>query len=147
VGKKKLGGILTELSLNSDGNVDYAVVGIGVNCSQAVEDFPKDIQQIATSLSLCTEKTIDRTAVIAQILVALQQMSQQLHNPVTTLARYRQDCITIGQEISLVRGNEISHGTALDVDESGALVVRFADEKIAVVNSGEVSVRGMYGYV
>lgn len=147
IGKKKLGGILTELSLNSEGNVDYAVVGIGINCAQAPEDFPEDIRQIATSLALCTGKAIDRAAVIAQILVALQKMSSNLQDTTATLSRYRQDCITIGQKISLVRGETVQHGVALDVDESGALIVEFADGEIAPVTSGEVSIRGMYGYV
>ncbi len=147
VGQKKLGGILTELSLNSAGNVDFAVVGIGINCSQTAGDFPEEIQTIATSLHLATGKAIDRAAVIAQILAALQTMSEDLQKPASTLARYRADCITIGKEISLVRGDEIRHGKALDVDETGALVVQFADGQIQAVNSGEVSVRGMYGYV
>ena len=147
VGQKKLGGILTELSLGNSGNVDYAVVGIGINCSQTVGDFPADIQSIATSVHLVTGKAIDRASVIVQILAALQKMSENLQNPAATLSRYRQDCITIGKEISLVRGDEIRHGKALDVDETGALMVQFADGQIQAVQSGEVSIRGMYGYV
>ena len=147
VGKRKLGGILTELSVNSAGNVEYAIVGIGINCSQTAADFPADIRNIATSLQLCTGKSFDRAAVIAQILVALEKMSVNLLDPAAALTQYRRDCVTIGNEISVVRGDEIRHGTALNVDESGALVVRFTDGQIGTVNSGEVSIRGMYGYV
>ena len=146
-GQKKLGGILTELSLDGNGNVDYAVIGIGINCNQSAEDFPEDIRKIATSLTLCTGKTIDRASVIAHILEALQKMSENLQDSAATIIRYRADCITIGQEISLVRGDEIRHGKALNVDEAGALVVEFPDGQIQAVQSGEVSVRGMYGYV
>ena len=147
VGRKKLGGILTELSLDSSGNVDYAVIGIGINCNQDAADFPDDIKQIATSLRLSTGKPTDRAAVIAQILAALQKMSENLQNSAAVLCRYRADCITIGQEISLVRGEEIRHGKALDVDSTGGLVVAFSDGHTETVQSGEVSVRGMYGYV
>ena len=147
IGKKKLGGILTELSLDGGGNVEYAVVGIGINCNQNTDDFPEEIKQIATSLQLATGKTINRAAVIAQILVALQNMSESLQDPAATLDRYRTDCITLGQEISLVRGGEVRHGKALDVDNQGALVVEFADGSKQTVQSGEVSIRGMYGYV
>ena len=74
-------------------------------------------------------------------------MSENLSDATATLARYRADCLTIGQEISLVRGDEIRHGKALDVDNEGALVVEFSDGKKQSVQSGEVSVRGMYGYI
>ena len=47
IGSKKLGGILTELSVNSQtGLVDWAVVGIGINCRHEAKDFPKDLQSI-----------------------------------------------------------------------------------------------------
>ena len=147
VGKQKLGGILTELSLGSNGNVEYAIIGIGINCSQDSEDFPTDIRDIATSLTLCTGNKIDRAAVIAAVLVSLEAMSKELQNPKETLICYRKDCITIGKDISLVRGDEIRHGRAVDVDEAGALVVEFPDGHRENINSGEVSVRGMYGYV
>ena len=147
VGRKKLGGILTELSLDSCGNVDYAVIGIGINCTQSAADFPEEIRQLATSVYLCTGKQPCREAVIAQILAALQNMSLTLHDPAAILCRYRADCITLGQDISLVRGEELRHGKALDVDDTGALVVAFSDGHTEAVQSGEVSVRGMYGYV
>ena len=147
VGKKKIGGILTELSLDGNGNVEYAVIGIGINCNQSADDFPAEIQSIATSLRMCTGNAIDRAAVIAQILVALQKISEKLQTPTAILDHYRADCITIGQEISLVRGDEVRHGKALDVDNEGALVVEFDDGTTQAVQSGEVSIRGMYGYV
>ena len=147
VGQKKLGGILTELSVNQAGIVEYAVVGIGINCGQTAGDFPVDIENIATSLRLCTGKRIDRAQVTGQILLALDKIFSQLQDAAAILARYRKDCMTIGREISLVRGDEIRHGKALDVDIQGALVVEFPDGHIENVASGEVSVRGMYGYV
>ena len=147
VKQEKLGGILTELSLDSNGNVEYAIVGIGINCTQSKNDFPDEICQIATSLQLSTGKHINRAAVIASLLQALEQMCQTLTRPQETLVRYRQDCITIGKDISIVRGDEIRHGRALDVDAAGALIVEFPDGHKEAVNSGEVSVRGMYGYI
>lgn len=147
VEKKKLGGILTELSLDSQGNVDFAVVGIGINCTQNTEDFPEELQGMATSLWLCTGQTVDRDAVIAAILVALQNMWERLWDCTSILCQYRRDCITIGQEVSLVRGEEIRHGKALAVDDAGGLVVQFTDGQVQTVSSGEISIRGMYGYI
>ncbi len=147
VGSKKLGGILTELSVDKEGNVDFAVIGIGIYCCQQAGQFPPDIQDIATSLAVCTGKEISRADVVAHILTALEEISRDLRDVSAILNQYRRDCITVGRDISLVRGDDIRHGRALDVDESGALVVRFESGETAAVHSGEVSIRGMYGYV
>ncbi len=146
-GKKKLGGILTELSLDSTGNADFAILGIGINCTQSPEDFPDDIAPIATSLAQCAGKKTDRALLLAELLVAIEKMSRQLQEREEILQRYRKRCITIGQEISLLRADTVRHGTALDVNNDGGLVVRFVDGQVETVQSGEVSIRGMYGYL
>jgi BirA family biotin operon repressor/biotin-[acetyl-CoA-carboxylase] ligase len=82
------------------------------------------------------------------MMEALWKMDSVLLTRKTELLdRYRKDCVTVGQQISLLRGDQVRHGTALDVDSEGALVVEFTDGHTEAVNSGEVSVRGMYGYV
>ena len=145
--KRKLGGILTELALDKNGYVDYAVIGIGINCCQKTADFPDELQTIATSVQLCTGKTVDRAAVAAAMIRSFQRMNCTLTDPAAFLPQYRKDCITVGQFISLLRGDQVGHGTALDVDDQGGLVVRFEDGHVESVQSGEVSIRGMYGYV
>lgn len=148
VGRKKLGGILTELSLTPQGKVDYAIIGIGINCRQQETDFPEEIRRIACSLDMVTEKRNDPGKLASAMLQSLQQMDQYLLSAKDAmLERYRADCITLGQEISLVRGDTVRHGKAVSVDPEGALVVVFPDGHQEAVNSGEVSVRGMYGYV
>ena len=147
VARRKLGGILTELSLDKNGAVDYAVLGIGINCCQKAEDFPEELRDMAASLQLCTGKSVDRAAVAAALIASFERMSRTLTDPQTFLPRYRADCITVGQRICLVRGDEMHYGKALDVDDQGALVVAFDDGQTRAVNSGEVSIRGMYGYV
>ncbi|MBQ7341116.1 MAG: biotin--[Oscillospiraceae bacterium] len=138
---KKLGGILTELSLDSAGKVDYAVVGIGTNVSST----PDGVEEIATSLweSGCL---IDRNTLIAAILVQLEQMSESLTDH-SVMEQYRKDCLTIGQEVCVIRPEGVLYGKALDIDAQGGLLVRYSDGKLQTVSSGEVSVRGMYGYV
>lgn len=147
-GKRKLGGILTELGLNPKGGVDYAIIGIGINCCQAETDFAPEIRDIAGSLSMAAGREIDRSQVAAAMMDALCRMSGNLlSGKAWLLDQYRKDCITVGQDISLLRGEEVRHGHAVDVDDNGALVVAFPDGSMEAVNSGEVSVRGMYGYV
>ena len=147
-GKRKLGGILTELGFTSRGDVDYAIIGIGINCCQKPLDFPEDIREIAGSLAMAANRKIDRVQVTAAMMEALHHMAKNLLTEKTDLInRYRRDCITVNQDVVLVRGDEKRYGHALDIDQDGALVVRFSNGSTEAVNSGEVSVRGMYGYV
>ena len=148
-GKHKLGGILTELGLSAKGGVDYAIIGIGINCCQRESDFPQEIRDIAASLSMVTERDIDRAAVAAAMMDTLAAMDRNLlRSKAEILDRYRKDCITIGQEISLLRvGEAVRHGKAIDMDDDGCLIVAFEDGHRETVSSGEVSVRGMYGYL
>ena len=75
-------------------------------------------------------------------------MDQQLlTNKEQLMAAYRADCITIGQQISVVQGETAEHGKAVDVLSDGTLLVQFDDGSRRAVNSGEVSIRGMYGYI
>ena len=147
-GKRKLGGILTELRLNAKGGIDCAIVGIGINCCQRSSDFAPEIRDMAGSLAMSAGKEINRSRVAAAMMDALYQMDLSLlTGKAVMLRRYRESCITIGQDISLLRDGEVRYGKALDVDDNGALVVKFPDGTVQAVNSGEVSVRGMYGYV
>ena len=148
-GRRKLGGILTELGLSSRGTVDYAIIGIGINCCQCEADFAQDIRNIASSLSMVTGKETDRAKVAAAMMDALHRMDQNLlSGKARMLDRYRENCITIGQEVSLLRvGEAVRHGKAVGMDDEGALLVQFTDGTLETVNSGEVSVRGMYGYL
>lgn len=148
-GTKKLGGILTELGLKNDGTVDYAIIGIGINCCHTPEDFPEDIRPIAASLSMVTEKLTDRCRLAAALMEILWDMDQYLlSGQESMLKRYRADCITLRQEVSLVQAaGDVRYATALDIDNEGGLIVRFSDGHVETVTSGEVSIRGMYGYI
>ncbi len=147
-GKRKLAGILTELGLKANGMVDYAVIGVGINCGQSETDFPEEIRTIAGSLASVAGQRIDRAKVAAAMMDALYRMNEGLlTRRAEILNRYRAHCITLGQDVSVVKADgSIRHGRALDIDQEGALIVQFP-EGVEAVNSGEVSVRGMYGYL
>lgn len=145
---KKLGGILTELSVDArTKKVDYAVIGIGINCLQREQDFPPELRETATSLLLCGAAA--RPATLAAALTeTLRAMSQQLLSEQDALMRdYALRCITVGKEIGVLRAGEVRHARALGVDRDGSLRVRYADGMCECVRSGEVSVRGLYGYL
>ena len=145
--RKKLSGILTELSFDGNGNVNYAIVGIGVNCNHQGQDFPPELQGIATSAAMITGTEVSRSSLAAAMIRHLHKMSNTLHSPAPVMERYRRDCVTVGQQVSIHRGDSVRYGQALSVDDEGGLVVRYDSGETATVTSGEVSVRGMYGYV
>ena len=141
---RKLAGILTELGFSPDGLVDWAVVGVGINCLQTVDDFDPAIRGFAGSVAMfapcCRAKL---AAAMADALFAMD-----LSRKDAVMARYRRDCVTLGREISLLRADgRPRHGRAVDIDGNGALVVEFVPGVREAVNAGEVSIRGMYGYV
>ena len=147
--KKKLGGILTQLSPNPEsGLTDYAIIGIGINCCQKPADFPPELQNMAASLSMAGGKPVTPACLAAAMIDSLVDMDRILLSQRNAIMdRYKKDCITLGQDIMLVQGENTSYGTATDLDAEGGLIVRFADGSTKTVTSGEVSVRGMYGYI
>ena len=149
VGSKKLGGILTELGLDpKTGRVSYAILGIGINCGQTEADFDESIRDMATSARMVLGREADRNLLIAEMVRALENMDQTLLvSPEAMLGRYRADCITLGKWVSILRGDEVRHALALDIDAEGGLIVRYESGEIGTVTSGEVSVRGLYGYI
>ena len=147
-GGRKLAGIMTELGFDSQGLVDYAVVGVGLNCNHRLEDFDPELREKAGSIAMICGKPVDRARMAAAMAQAFSRMDADLFTQKdAVMERYREKCVTVGQEISLIRGDEIRCGKALSVDADGALSVEFPDGHRESVNSGEVSVRTAHGYL
>ena len=139
---------MTELSIDpKSGLVDYAVVGIGINCNQRPEDFPAELRPIACSAAMVAGSPIDRSRLAAELICSLEKLSRVLlSDQAAIMDRYRTDCVTIGSEITVIQGDIQQNGTALEVNDDGSLLVAFHDGRTASVNSGDVSVRGLFGY-
>ena len=144
---RKLGGILTELSLAPDGHVRYAVVGIGINCHQKPEDFSAELENIAISLDTVTGKQTDRANLAAAMVTQLEIMRNSLLTKKNAvMEQYRKDCVTLGRQITVLQGNQSMSATAVGLDDDGGLLVRYGDGRCSTVATGEVSVRGLFGY-
>ena len=148
-GKRKLGGILTEMSVSTaTGLVEYAIVGVGINCRQTPQDFPPELRDKATSLLQATGEEVSLPRLAAAMVLSLTRMNGELLTRKKAIMEgYKGLCITLHQPVQLLRGEECTPGYALDLDEDGGLIVSFPDGSLRTVNSGEVSVRGMYGYL
>ena len=143
LGGKKLCGILTELSIEAEsGLVSYAVVGVGINCNRPAEAFPPALRETAGSLLSETGTRVDRNALTAALIRALSALPS-----LDWRAEYRAACVNLGKEVQILApGQPPRTGVALDVGQEAELIVQ-TNEGIEHIRSGEVSVRGLYGYV
>lgn len=146
---KKLCGILTELSVEGEsGSVQYLVIGIGVNVGYRTQDFPQEIRHMCTSLKI-ENASVGRATLAAAILDELSTLYNDGHF-VSDLeiyhSEYTQDCITLGKDVKITGATSLT-GRAVGLDGKFGLIVELEDGKHITVQSGEVSVRGLYGYV
>lgn len=143
---KKLCGILTELSCEAEsGRLEYAVIGIGVNCNTRLSELPPEVQNRATSLREAAGREIDVNALAAAMIARLQELDAVLRGDRGPWMReYRGACVTLGKQVLLLRAGESRPAFALDVDDDAGLIVRYEDGTTGTVSSGEVSVRGIY---
>ena len=146
---RKLCGILTELELEAEtAALRYVVVGIGVNISQTEADFGPEVAPVAVSLAQALGKAPRRAEVARALLDSLDRLYAQFpQQRGDWLARYRADCLTVGKSIRVISGTGEREGTALGVEEDFSLRVAWKEGGEEVLSSGEVSVRGLLGYV
>lgn len=138
---KKICGILTK-SCIQEGKPAFACVGIGINANNA--DFPKELTY-ASSILAETGTSCDTDELMQSIFDNIEKAYKLTHDEIMHL--YREMCITLGSEILVHKSDGTTiQGLCTGINTIGELTVRTKDECITV-NSGEVSVRGLYGYV
>jgi BirA family biotin operon repressor/biotin-[acetyl-CoA-carboxylase] ligase len=146
---KKLCGILTEMSVELSA-INYVVVGIGINVNNTA--FPEEIAQTATSMYLEQKSYVNRSRVIATVTDAFEryyEIFMETQDLSGLRADYEQDLVNRDVRVRVVSGQGIveDEGTALGIDAFGRLKIRLDDGTVKNVMAGEVSVRGMDGYV
>lgn len=148
LGNRKLCGILTELVTDPAG--DCAVVlGIGINVLQTAADFSPDVAEMATSLAMETGRAVDRDVLTEALLEELNRAYRALKSGdlEAYCAAYRGDCVNLGRQVQLLSDHGAETVTAVNVDSVFGLVIVREDGRRETIRSGEVSVRGLYGYV
>ena len=139
---KKVCGILTEASLDCEnGQVNYLIVGIGINTRVPDSDFPEELKSIAGSAF--GEKPIRelRCRLVAGVLDRLMSYYGRLTDR-EWFEEYRRRSMVLGQPINILSpGREPEKAVALDLDRDFALIVRTEDGELRRLNSGEVSIR------
>ena len=149
LGGRKLVGILTELGLESESNaLEYLIPGIGINVNHTPGDFTPEIRDMATSLLQQLGHPVRRTGLAVELIRALDRMYAGFpENKAEYLEKYRAGCITPGNQVQLITPAAREEAFAVAIDDDFRLVVEYPDGRRAALSAGEVSVRGMYGYV
>lgn len=150
-GGRKIVGILTEMSAQVD-YVNHIVVGTGINVHQ--REFPEEIAQTATSLDLELEKVgktkeISRAELLGAVLEEFERYYEiylETQDLSALMDEYNALLVNCGRGVRVLDPLGEFEGQALGIDARGELLVK-REEGIVKVSSGEVSVRGIYGYV
>lgn len=144
---RKLCGILTEMSAEPD-YIHYVVIGVGVNVNQ--EEFPEEIEQMATSLRKEKGKRVARAGLLASVLEHFEQAYEVFGSTwdmERLLPSYERLLLNKGAHVRVLDPKGEYQGTARGINTKGELLVEKEDGSMEAVYAGEVSVRGVYGYV
>lgn len=144
--QKKVCGILTELSLKGT-EIDFIIVGIGINVNNTT--FPEEISKTASSLLLELGQEVDRELLITEVWKHFKVYYEQfLQTKDISLFQEEYEKVLVNKEEKVRVLDPFGEytGVAKGVTSTGELIVD-ADGKRTLVSGGEVSVRGIYGYV
>ena len=147
VNEKKVCGILTEMNLEMM-EISSIIIGMGINVNQ--ESFPEDISEIATSLKIEKKRTLSRIDIIERVCELFEEyyeMFMQTKDLTEFLEEYNMHLISKGRMVKVLDPKGEFIAEALGINAKGELVVKNSREEIVNVYAGEVSVRGIYGYV
>lgn len=166
VNKKKVCGILSEMKLDK-GRSAYCVIGVGINIGQT--EFPEELQDKATSLwaelmagreeDISGAKTIavpgknqilNKQTLLQEILKVFEGAYQaflKTEDLSPMLDAYNAHLVNKNQNVRVLEPAGAYEGVALGVTSTGELLVEKNDKTVQKVYAGEVSVRGLYGYV
>ena len=147
IGGKKLCGILTEMTTDLM-SVSYVVIGTGINAN--VKSFPEELKDTATSLAVELGHDVVRSELIAEVVGSFEKFYKKfLQTCDLSLLQDEYNELLLNKDRTvrvLEPGNEYT-GLALGIDKEGQLLVKREDGSVTAVYAGEVSVRGVYGYV
>lgn len=151
VNGKKICGILTEMEMGLETKeIQSLVIGVGINVNNRA--FPEGLQQVATSLLLESEKKdgkIFRAPLVQHVMEAFEknyELFLQTLDMSLLRERYNAYLVNRNAAVKVLDPKGEYTGIAREIDDAGDLLVETEDGKVKKVYSGEVSVRGIYGY-
>jgi BirA family biotin operon repressor/biotin-[acetyl-CoA-carboxylase] ligase len=143
---KKICGILTEMSAQFD-YISHIVIGIGINVNN--EHFPEELKETAGSLFLACGRRFHRAELIARFLERFEKdyaVFLETEDLEGLMKEYNALLVNAQQQVRVLDPKEPFEGKAVGITKKGELIVDTWESR-KLVSSGEVSVRGIYGYV
>ncbi len=144
---KKICGILTELHMNPDNTINNVVIGVGINVNML--EFPDSIKDIAGSILSETGIRTDRSAVVAACMKRFEE-NYKLYCENFDLsllkAQYEYRLINRGKQVRILDPKGEYEAIAHGITSMGALIISDEQGVEHEINSGEVTVRGLYTY-
>lgn len=138
---RKVCGILTELQAEEN-HVQSVIIGIGINVNQLITDFPEELQTIATSLKIESNKTIDRTKLLQNICYEFEKQLKlylsEGFQPIKTL--WESSSNSIGRKITARTANGIFNGYALGINDDGVLLLKQDIGEIVEIYSADIDI-------
>lgn len=148
--KKKVCGILTEMNVEQD-YIQYVVIGVGINVNNATpEEFPEEIRQTATSLRIELGTLLSRAALIERVLFCFEKNYDTFVRKLDLselMESYDKHLLNLDSEVKVLDPKGEFTGIARGINETGELLVEKENGETVQVYAGEVSVRGLYGYI
>ena len=144
---KKICGILTEMSAEID-YINYVVIGVGVNVN--TPDFPEALVETATSLKIELGQSVKRSALIAAVMKRFEENYETFIRTGDLSGiqdQYNSLLVNRDRDVRVLEPGHVYNGHALGINSTGELLVEKEDGTTAEIFAGEVSVRGIYGYV
>lgn len=120
---KKVCGILSD-GVFDNGQLSYAIVGIGINVNQTA--FPDEIIKTATSLSLSTGKNYNRVEVLAVVIGQLEILYDKilLGQLGEILVSWKKYCSLFGKKITIDQQGAVVSGTVITIGDDGGLILQ-----------------------
>ena len=152
VNGKKICGILTEMTMTPEmDEVQYIVAGVGINVNNAApEEFPDEIRDRATSLRIESGRQLSRASLLNEVLLRFEENYAAFLGTLDLSKlreRYQKRLQGVGGEVRVLDPAGEYTGISQGINDKGELLVVRENGECVPVYAGEVSVRGLYGYV
>lgn len=146
LGEKKICGILTEaVSDLESGQIHSLILGIGVNINADLEKYPSELRNIIGTLDIPSG---NRNRFVASLINEVFKIQNEIHGYIENrseeplfMKEYRKKSMILGKDINVIKNDSPVQATALDINNHGALLVKYKTGETELLSTGEISIR------